>query len=113
MASLGLPGLGDFVGEFLVLLGAYKANISLTAVATLGLLAATFYGLKFVQGTFHGPNLHHWRLVDIRLREWTILGPMILCLLWIGLYPQPVLNTLRPSLTTVQQNAFMQQIDRR
>jgi NADH-quinone oxidoreductase subunit M len=113
MASLGLPGLGDFVGEFLVLLGAYRTNVTLTVVATLGLLAATLYGLKFAQGAFHGPNLHQWRLPDMRIREWTILGPMILCLLWIGLYPQPVLNTLRPSLATMQQSAFMQQIVRR
>jgi NADH-quinone oxidoreductase subunit M len=113
MASLGLPGLGDFVGEFLVLLGAYRANVSLTVVATLGLLAATLYALKFAQGAFHGPNLHHWSLPDMRLREWTILGPMILFLLWIGLYPQPVLNTLRPSLAAVQQSAFPQEIVRR
>ena len=113
MASLGLPGLGDFVGEFLVLLGAYRANVSLTVVATVGLLAATLYGLRFAQGAFHGPNLHHWKLPDMRLREWTILVPMILCLLWIGLYPQPVLNTLRPSLAAVQQSAFPQQIVRR
>ena len=113
MASLGLPGLGDFVGEFLVLLGAYRANVSLTVVATLGLLAATLYGLKFAQGAFHGPNLHHWKLPDMRLREWTIVGPMILCLLWIGLYPQAILNTLRRSLATVQQSAFPQQIVRR
>jgi NADH-quinone oxidoreductase subunit M len=113
MASLGLPGLGDFVGEFLVLLGAYRANVSLTVVATLGLLAATLYGLKFAQGAFYGPNLHHWKLQDMRLREWTILGPMILCLLWIGLYPQPILNTLRRSLATVQQSAFPPQIVRR
>ena len=113
MASLGLPGLGDFVGEFLVLLGAYRANISLTVVATLGLLAATLYGLRFAQGAFHGPNLRHWSLPDMRLREWTILGSMILCLLWIGLYPQPVLNTLRPSLAAVQQSAFAQEIVRR
>src|SRR5580704_13802973 len=113
MASLGLPGLGDFVGEFLVLLGAYRANVSLTVVATLGLLAATLYGLKFAQGAFHGPNLHHWRLPDMRLREGTILGPMILCLLWIGLYPQPILNTFRRSLATVLQSAFPQQIVRR
>jgi len=113
MASLGLPGLGDFVGEFLVLLGAYRANVSLTVVATLGLLAATLYGLKFAQGAFHGPNSHHWSLPDMRLREWAILGPMILCLLWIGLYPQPVLNTLNSSLAAVQQSAFPQQIVRR
>jgi NADH-quinone oxidoreductase subunit M len=113
MASLGLPGLGDFVGEFLVLLGAYRANVRLTAVATLGLLAATLYGLKFAQGAFQGPNSHHWSLSDMSPREWTILGPMILCLLWIGLYPQPVLNTVRPSLAVVQQSALQQEIVRR
>jgi NADH-quinone oxidoreductase subunit M len=113
MASLGLPGLGDFVGEFLVLLGAYRAHVGLTVVATLGLLAATLYGLKFAQGAFHGPNLHHWRLPDMRWREWTILGPMMLCLLWIGLYPQPVLNLVRPSIVTVQHAIFSQEIVRR
>ncbi len=113
MASLGLPGLGDFVGEFLVLLGAYRANVSLTIVATLGLLAATLYGLKLGQSAFQGPNPHHWRLPDMRLREWVILGTMMACLLWIGLCPQPVLNTVRPSLAAVQQSAFPQEIVRR
>jgi NADH-quinone oxidoreductase subunit M len=101
------------VGEFLVLLGAYRANVSLTVVATLGLLAATLYGLKFAQGAFHGPNLHHRSLPDMGLREWTILGPMMLCLLWIGLYPQSFLNTLRPSLAAVHESVFPQQIVRR
>ena len=113
MASLGLPGLGDFVGEFLVLLGAYRANVSLTIVATLGLLAATLYGLKLGQSAFQGPNPHHWRLPDMRLREWVILGTMMACLLWIGLNPQPLLNTVRPSLAAVQQSAFPQEIVRR
>jgi NADH-quinone oxidoreductase subunit M len=98
MASLGLPGLGDFVGEFLVLLGAYRANVPLTVVATLGLLVATLYGLRFAQSAFQGPNPHHWKLPDMRLREWAVLGLMMVCLVWIGLYPQPVLNAVRPSL---------------
>ena len=113
MASLGLPGLGDFVGEFLVLLGAYRANVSLTVVATLGLLAATLYGLKLGQNAFQGPNPHHWNLPDMRFREWAILGTMMVCLLWIGLYPQPVLNTVRPSLAAAQQGTFPQEIVRR
>jgi NADH-quinone oxidoreductase subunit M len=49
----------------------------------------------------------------MRLREWVILGTMMACLLWIGLYPQPVLNTVRPSLAAVQQSAFPQEIVRR
>jgi NADH-quinone oxidoreductase subunit M len=113
MASLGLPGLGDFVGEFLVLLGAYRANVSLTVVATLGLLAATLYGLKFAQSAFQGPNPHHWKLPDMRLRESAILGLMMALLLWIGLYPQPVLNTVHPGLAAVQQSAFPKEIVRR
>jgi NADH-quinone oxidoreductase subunit M len=113
MASLGLPGLGDFVGEFLVLLGAYRANVSLTVVATLGLLAATLYGLKLGQSAFQGPNPHHWSLPDMRFREWAILGTMMICLLWIGLYPQPVLNAVRPSLAAAQQRTLPQEIVRR
>jgi NADH-quinone oxidoreductase subunit M len=101
MASLGLPGLGDFVGEFLVLLGSYHVSIPLTVFATLGLLIATLYGLKFAQGAFQGPNTHHWKLPDMRIREWAVLGLMMICLLWIGLYPQPVLDTIRPSLVAI------------
>src|SRR5580704_13207543 len=113
MASLGLPGLGDFVGEFLVLLGAYRANVSLTVVATLGLLAATLYGLRFAQSAFQGPNPQHWKLPDMRVREWAMLGLMMIGLVWIGLYPQPVLNTVRPSLAAAQQSASPQEIVRR
>ncbi len=113
MASLGLPGLGDFVGEFLVLLGAYRTNAPLAILATLGLLAATLYGLRFAQGAFQGPNRHHWRLPDTRLREWAVLGVMMICLVWIGLYPQPILRTIRPGLAAAQQIAPPQQIVRR
>jgi NADH-quinone oxidoreductase subunit M len=112
MASLGLPGLGDFVGEFLVLLGAYRAQVSLTVVATLGLLAATLYGLRLGQTAFQGPNPHHWKLPDLSIREWSILGPMMICLLWLGLYPQPILNAVRPSLAAPAQST-QQEIVRR
>lgn len=113
MASLGLPGLGDFVGEFLILLGAYRANVPLTVVASLGLLAATLYGLRFAQNAFQGSNPHHWKLPDMRPREWMVLGLMMVCLLWIGLYPQPILDTVRPSLAAARQSTFTQEIIRR
>jgi NADH-quinone oxidoreductase subunit M len=105
MASLGLPGLGDFVGEFLVLLGAYRTNIRLAVFATMGLIIATLYGLKFAQGAFQGPNRYQWKLPDLRPREWTALGLMMVCLIWIGLYPQTVLRTVHPSLRAAQQTA--------
>jgi NADH-quinone oxidoreductase subunit M len=88
MASVGLPGLGDFVGEFLVLLGTYRANVSLTVVATLGIIVATLYGLRITSRIFYGPNVHSWALQDLFPREWVIFGSMMAGLLWIGLYPQ-------------------------
>jgi NADH-quinone oxidoreductase subunit M len=93
LASLGLPGLGDFVGEFLVLLGAYRVNIPVTALAAVGVLAATLYALRMVQRALHGPNTLEWRLPDLHPREGIVVGLMMACLLWLGLYPQPVLHT--------------------
>jgi NADH-quinone oxidoreductase subunit M len=93
LASLGLPGLGDFIGEFLILLGTFRAHAALAAVAACGVLAATLYALRFVQRVFQGPNLHSWRLPDLAVREGLMLGAMIVLLLWLGLYPQPVFHT--------------------
>lgn len=88
MASAGLPGLGDFVGEFLVLLGAYQANVGLTVVAALGIIAATLYGLRITAEVLQGPNRNDWRLPDLFPREWVIVGSMMAGLLWLGVYPQ-------------------------
>jgi NADH-quinone oxidoreductase subunit M len=90
LASLGLPGLGDFIGEFLVLLGTYQVNVAMAAVAAIGVLAATFYALRFVQRVFQGPNSHAWQLPDLAVREGVMLSAMMALLLWLGLYPQPV-----------------------
>jgi NADH-quinone oxidoreductase subunit M len=92
LASLGLPGLGDFIGEFLVLLGTYRVNVAMAAVAAGGVLAATFYALRLVQHAFQGPNTHNWQLPDLAIREGLMLGAMIALLLWLGLYPQPVFH---------------------
>ncbi len=105
LGSLGLPGLGDFIGEFLVLLGTYRVSIVLTILATIGVLVATFYALRLVQSAFHGSNLRDWRLPDLGKRETLILGPMIVVLLWLGLYPLPVFNTFKPVMSSLQQYA--------
>ena len=108
MASIGLPGLGDFVGEFLILLGTYKVSVGLTVAASIGVLASTLYGLKFIQRAFHGSNVHHWELPDLFAREVVIIAPMIAILLWLGLFPQPVLNTFAPTMNKLQQTAAQQ-----
>lgn len=105
LASMGLPGLGDFIGEFMILLGVYQKSRILTAVAAVGILASTFYALKFVHYAFHGPNQHHWAVPDLGAREAIVFIPLIAILLWLGLYPQPLFNTFNPAMETLQQYA--------
>lgn len=103
LASIGLPGLGDFVGEFLVLLGAFRASPVLAAWATLGVLFSTFYGLKLVARAFHGDNTHHWSLRDLGAREAVVVGVMVVLSLWLGLFPQPVLSSFAPTAERIEQ----------
>jgi len=105
LASLGLPGLGDFVGEFLVLLGSFRQSILLAALATIGVLFATFYALRLVQRAFQGPNTHAWRIGDLAPREALVMALLIAALLWLGLYPRPVLDTFQPAMARLEQLA--------
>jgi NADH-quinone oxidoreductase subunit M len=93
MASLGLPGLGNFIGEFLVLVGAYQKSVIAAAGAAAGLIAAAVYSLWLVQRVFHGEPEKREGPVDASVREMTVMGIMIAALIFLGLYPQPVFNT--------------------
>jgi NADH-quinone oxidoreductase subunit M len=110
LASIGLPGLGDFVGEFLTLLGTYRVSIGLTVAAAIGILISTLYALKVIQRAFHGPNVNEWSLPDLGARELVIMVPMMLILLWIGLYPQPLFRTFEPTMRKLQQYAAPQPV---
>lgn len=99
MASLGLPGLGNFVGEFLVLVGAFRASAAPAILATIGVVCATVYSLWIVQRVFHGPpRVGAAPLADLTGRETGILAALVVALVWLGLYPQPVLETARQTL---------------
>jgi NADH-quinone oxidoreductase subunit M len=105
MASLGLPGLGNFVGEFLVLLGTWQTSVALAAVATGGLVAATIYAVWFMHQVFHGPPREPWKPADLNLREMAIAVVLALALVVLGLYPQPVLDTAGVALGAIEQAA--------
>ena len=102
MAAIGLPGLGNFVGEFLVLAGAFRAHPLLTALAALGLIGAALYGLGMLQRVFFG-GLHseHASTPDIARRSVLVFAGAALLLCWIGLYPQPLVNQAQPWLTRI------------
>ena len=104
MASLGLPGLANFVGEFLVLLGAWRVSPVLTILATVGFVVSTIYSLWIVQRVFHGKcKFEKGQLADLNIREMAIFAPMMIGLLWLGIFPQPILNTAKPAIEALQQ----------
>jgi len=98
LASIGLPGMGDFVGEFLILVGSFREHAGFAIVGAFGVLAATIYGLRLVQSAFHGTNIHHWRLPDLTPREGAMAVLFMAGLLWLGLYPQTVLHAFEPAM---------------
>jgi NADH-quinone oxidoreductase subunit M len=68
-------------------------NVPVAVFAAVGVLAATLYGLRLVQRAFQGPAVQPWRLEDLSFREMLIVAAMSVTLLWLGLYPRPVLDT--------------------
>jgi NADH-quinone oxidoreductase subunit M len=105
MASLGLPGLGNFIAEFLTLIGSWSANPTLTVFAAIGLVGATAYSLRIMQKIFYGTELITLEkghpLHDLSIREKLILVPMVVVIIWLGVHPQPVLETSKTPLNKV------------
>src|SRR5438094_647581 len=89
LSSLGLPGLNGFVGEFLILLGAFQVDRTLAVFATTGIIFAAVYLLWMYQRVIFGviTNEANRRLPDLSAREWAILLPILLLIVWIGVYP--------------------------
>ena len=98
VASLGLPGLGNFVAEFLVLAGLFAVQPWLTAVAALGLITAAVYALWMMQQAFQGTPVAERRMADFGAREMATMLAMMVALVWLGIYPQPILDLAQPVL---------------
>ncbi len=93
LASLGLPGLSGFVGEFLSLVGAFGVWRWQTVVSILGIVAAAVYMLQVIQQVLLGPLNERWRaLPDMTLREWLSLAPLLLVVLGLGVFPLALLS---------------------
>src|SRR5881409_3979525 len=90
LSSLGLPGLNGFVGEFLILLGAFQVNRGLAALALTGIIFAAVYLLWMYQRVAFGEIRHeaNRRLADLTPREWAVLVPVLVLIVWIGVYPK-------------------------
>jgi NADH-quinone oxidoreductase subunit M len=96
LASLGLPGLGNFVAEFLVLVGLFAVSPWTTAVAALGLITAAIYSLIMMQKAFYGQPSSEFEVDDFAILDMAAMGVMIIALIGLGLYPQPVFDLVQP-----------------
>ena len=101
LALIGLPGLLNFVSEFLVLVGTYQRSIVATVLAGVGLVIATVYALRMFGMAFHGSPRETWRIPDLDFVEAGSLFLMVALLIFLGLYPQPLLHAVAQVVTGV------------
>ena len=104
MATLGLPGLGNFIGEFLVLLGVFNVNVWLTSVTALVLILSPVYSLGLIQKTLHGPLKQPPPWSDLNRRELAALALLALVTIGLGLWPQIALNLSAPAMKQAIHN---------
>jgi len=103
MASLGLPGLNGFISEFLVVRGSWSILTMYTVISMLGLLFTGAYILKGIKKVLHGPMNEHWahgehKLTEINTREILIMTPLMVLILWIGIYPAWILDVINKAV---------------
>jgi NADH-quinone oxidoreductase subunit M len=106
MANVGLPGTSGFVGEFLTLMGTFKANVQVAVLATTGIILSAGYALwlyrKMIFGRLEKPSLAAVR--DLGWREVLILGPLVVLTILLGVVPQPVLDISAASVNHLLEN---------
>jgi NADH-quinone oxidoreductase subunit M len=100
LAAIGLPGTGGFVSEFLVLLGAFQVRPWMALIAATGVIFAAFYMLPMVQRTvFNALTKPSNRTIpDLNGREIGLLMPLVMIILWLGVYPAPILERMEPTV---------------
>jgi NADH-quinone oxidoreductase subunit M len=100
LSSIGLPGTNGFVGEFLVLVGAFRAHWWWALIASTGVIFSACYMLWMFQRVMFGPVTHaeNEKLSDLTFRERLVFAPLILLIFWLGVFPQPFLDRMQPTL---------------
>lgn len=113
LSSLGLPGLNNFAGEFLALLGAFHSSIRFGLLGTIVVVPAAWYLIRFFQGVMEGPRQtggvvgaleRKGKLTDLQLSEFLPLLPLLLLIFYIGIQPAPLTYLMEPSVLNTLQN---------
>lgn len=103
MASMGLPGLGNFIAEILILIGTFKSYQVLTIIATVIMVTATAYALRIMQKVFYGKEHKHWEIKDFGVREMVVMVSLGLLIVWLGLFPESIFQVSKESVQKVIQ----------
>ena len=106
LSSIGLPATNGFVGEFLVLVGAFRTYPRAAIVAAAGVIVAAMYLLPALQRIIYNPldNPENEKLPDLSPREIAVLVPLLACIVWIGVYPAPILRRMEPAAINLIQS---------
>ena len=101
LASLGLPGTSGFIGEFLILMGAFKDNFLVAVIASLGVVLGAAYMLWLYKRVVFGKIINEdlKKIVDLNRSEYFILSSLAAPILFFGFYPDPLINTIEVSVT--------------
>jgi NADH-quinone oxidoreductase subunit M len=106
MSSLGLPGLNGFIGEFMIVRGAFPMFTVITVVSMIGLLFTGNYILKGIRAVLQGPFNMHWKdyALEIERRELIAIAPLLVLILVTGLAPNWIMTVINGSVTLMMQN---------
>jgi len=99
LSALALPGMSTFVSEFLVLVGTFTRHKGLAVLATTGIILAAIYVLYLYQRTFQGPAREKTsKFRDVNSREIAAIAPLLALIIFLGIYPKPVLDIINPAV---------------
>jgi NADH-quinone oxidoreductase subunit M len=104
LSSIGVPGLNGFAGEFLILVGSFLTARWWTVVATVGVILAALYLLWAYQRVFHGQpdgEGDDAEFAELKLTEGLVLAPLLALIVFLGVYPKPVLERIEPAVVAL------------
>jgi NADH-quinone oxidoreductase subunit M len=110
LSSVALPGTNSFIGEILIFYGFFKTYTWLTLLLGLSIILSVMYMLRYMQKAyFAAPSLYQPSWIDLKKREWFIATPLIILVLWIGIYPTPLLNEIKPAAERIVASAELKE----
>ncbi|WP_122097550.1 NADH-quinone oxidoreductase subunit M [Rahnella sp. Larv3_ips] len=102
VATLGMPGTGNFVGEIMILFGSFPVVPVITVISTFGLVFASVYSLAMMQRAYYGKGKSDQPLPGMTARELSIILLLVVLLVALGFFPQPILDTSSAAMTNIQ-----------